>query len=141
MKDLIIQEGIAIPLHEIEISASRAGGPGGQHVNKTNTRITVRWNLHASQSLTPQQKERIAKRLEAQLTQEGDLVIHNGSTRSQEQNKRKALEQLANRIAYGLFVPKKRMKTKITKHAKEKRLMTKKKHGMLKKTRSKKIDY
>ena len=102
MKDLMVQEGVTIPLHEIEISASRAGGPGGQHVNKTNTRITVRWNLNASQSLTPEQKERITKRLESQLTQEGDLVIHNGSTRSQEQNKHAALEQLANRIRHGL---------------------------------------
>ena len=136
--DLHIKNGIVIPHHELEITTSRAGGPGGQHVNKTNTRITIRWNVPASHALTEFQKERVLEKLQPQLTHEGDLIIHNSAGRSQLQNKKAALERLAQEVRKALYVPKKRMATKVSKSAKESRLKEKTHRGTIKKMRSKK---
>ena len=137
--DVAIKNDIVIPEHEIEITASRSGGPGGQHVNKTSTRITVRWNVKNSHALTEEQKVRVLEKLASRLTSEGDLIIHNGSSRSQEHNKKMALAQLANDVKKALYVAKKRMKTRVPKGAQEARLQTKKIHGTIKKRRREKI--
>lgn len=139
MDDLPIKNGIIIPGHELEISASRSGGPGGQHVNKTSTKITVRWNVHHTQALTLEQKQRVIEKLAAKLTQEGDLLVHDSSSRSQQQNKDIALKKLAIEIRKALHVPKKRMKTTVSQQAKEARLHEKSRHSTIKKLRSKKI--
>ena len=137
---LSISNGIIIPEHEIEITTSRGGGPGGQHVNKTSTRITVRWNLFASHAISDEQKARIAEKLAASITTEGDIIVHNNSSRSQDHNKKEALAQLAHKISKALHVPKKRMKTRVSQAAKEKRLQSKKLHSEAKRMRSKKFD-
>lgn len=125
----------------MEITASRSGGAGGQHVNKTSTKITLRWNVLNTVALTQEQKERVFEKLAHKLTSEGDLIIHSSSSRSQHQNKEAALKRLADEIRYGLYVPKKRMKTRVAQHKKEARLESKSRHSLIKKTRSKKIDY
>jgi len=135
-----VKNGIVIPLHEIEITASRAGGPGGQHVNKTSTRITVRWNVKTTTALTDVQKERVLEKLASSLTGDGDLIIHASASRSQDQNKRMALENLADKVRRALIVPKKRMKSGVPKGAKEKRLQKKKQHSEIKKMRQVKYD-
>lgn len=137
-EDVVVKNGIVIPAHELEITATRAGGPGGQHVNKTSTRITLRWNLNTTTALTDVQKERVREKLASRLTSEGDLIIHNRSSRSQQQNRKAALQQLSDTVRKALYVPKKRMKTRVPKKAKETRLQAKKKRGELKKERSKK---
>ena len=136
--DVLIKNGIVIPGHEIEITASRAGGPGGQHINKTSTRITVRWNVKQTKVLSDEQKERVLQKLHSELTKEGDVIIHYSTSRSQQQNKKMALELLAQKIRKALHVPKKRMKTRVSKKVKEARLREKKQRGMIKKMRSKK---
>ena len=136
--DLYIIHDIVIPEHELDLSTSRSGGPGGQHVNKTNSRVTVRWNLFQTRSLTDEQKDRVVQKLQSSLTTEGDLIIHASSHRSQEQNKRHAFERLADIVRRALMVPKKRMKTRPTKAAKEVRLHRKFVRSTLKKTRSNK---
>ena len=126
---------IIIPLHEIEITSSRSSGAGGQHVNKTNTRITVRWNVKNSAALNDEQKERVLQKLESSLTTEGDLIIHSSTSRSQDQNKRMALERLNYAVNQALHVPKKRRATKVSKTAHEKRLQGKARHSLIKKMR------
>lgn len=138
--DVVVKNGIVIPGHEIEITASRAGGPGGQHVNKTSTRITVRWNVRNTTALTAEQKERVLRQLEGILTNEGDLIIHHSSSRSQQQNKYAALELLADRIRRALYVQKKRIKSGVSKGAKESRLQSKRQRSETKKMRSKKYE-
>lgn len=140
MNDVFIKNGISIPYRELEITTSRSSGSGGQHVNKTETRITVRWNVKKTSVFTERLKEHVLKNLESRLTTNGDLIIHNSESRSQVQNKKNALAHLAAIVRKALFVPKKRMKTKVPKKAKEKRLQEKKRRGDIKKERSKKID-
>jgi len=138
-KDLPIKNSIAIPERELKITASRSEGPGGQHVNKTSTRITVRWNVRQTTALSNTQKERVLQKLASRLTIDDDLIISNSTSRSQQQNKELALERLANTIRKALYVPKRRMKTRIPKSAKEARLKAKTYRSVIKKMRSKKI--
>lgn len=140
MNDIPIKNGIIIPYHELEITTSRSGGPGGQHVQKTETRVTVRWNVKNTSALSDTLKERVLKNLESRLTAEGDLIIHNSESRSQLQNKKNALANLAAIIRKALFVPKRRMKTRVPKKEKERRLQEKKRRGEIKRGRGKKFD-
>ena len=140
MNDIPIKNDIAIPYHELEITTSRSGGPGGQHVNKTETRITIRWNVKETSAFPEALKERVLKNLGSRLTADGDLMIHNSESRSQLQNKKNALEYLAAIIRKALLAPKKRIKTKIPKKEKEKRLLEKKQRGDIKKGRRKNLD-
>ena len=141
MKDgLPIKNGIVIPSHELEITASRSGGPGGQHVNKTSSRITVRWNVQQTHALNDEQKLRVLEQLQSEITSEGDLLVSNSSSRSQAQNKQLALDVLAQKIRKALYIPKKRMKVKVPKSATEARLHEKKKRGSIKAMRNKRID-
>lgn len=137
--DLFIKNGITIPEHELEITTSRAGGPGGQHVNKTDTRITVRWNIKNSAALTDEQKERILEKLQSRVTEDGDLIVHNSESRSQQQNKKNALVNLAAIVRNALHVAKKRIATKIPKALKEARLQSKARRSATKKMRGKPI--
>jgi ribosome-associated protein len=139
--DLHVKNGIIIPSHELEITTSRAGGPGGQHVNRTDTRITVRWNVQNTTALTPEQQTRVLQNLQSRLTTDGDLIVHNSASRSQQQNKEAALNQLANEVSRALYVPKVRMKTRVSKAVKEARLREKSRRGDLKKQRSRKYQY
>jgi ribosome-associated protein len=138
--DVAIKNGIVIPAHELEITTSRAGGPGGQHVNKTSTRITVRWHAATTNVLTDEQKERVLHNLHAQLTAGGDLIVHNSESRSQEHNRKAALAQLAQKLRKALHVPKKRLATRASESVQKARLQAKARRSTIKKMRSKKIN-
>ncbi len=133
-------ETFIIPEYELEITASRAGGPGGQHVNKASTRITVRWNVRNTLALTDEEKIRIEGKLQSQITANGDLIVSYGGSRSQQHNKEFAIQELTKKIRKALFVPKKRLKTKVSKGAKEARLEAKARHSEIKKLRSQKFE-
>ena len=134
--DIHVKNGISIPFHELEITTSRSGGAGGQHVNKTDTRITVRWNVKTTTALTEEQRARVLTNLQSRLTSEGDLIVNNSASRSQQQNKENAFEQLASDVRKALYVPKKRIATRVSKAKKEARLESKTRRGNIKKLRS-----
>jgi len=140
--DLPIKNGIIIPGNELEITASRAGGPGGQHVNKTSTAVTIRWNVKKTQALNEIQKDRVITKLQSRLTSEGDLIVRNSSSRSQQQNKEEALKQLASIIRKALHVPKRRMATRVPTAVQEERLRAKAQRSRVKELRRTKFsDY
>ena len=138
MKEISIKNVISIPDHEIEITVSRSSGAGGQHVNKTNTRATLRWNAKNTNALSDEQKERVLQKLQQRLTAEGDLIIHSSESRSLEHNKKMAIKQLHHLVQKALHVAKKRIATKQSRSQKEARLRSKKIHSRIKELRSNK---
>jgi ribosome-associated protein len=132
---LYVCDGVVIPGGELEVVASRSGGPGGQHVNKTSTRITLRWNLAASAALSLDQKRLLADKLAARLTILGELVIHADEHRSQHMNRESARARLADLICEGLKVAPRRIPTRPTGGAKRRRLAGKRRRAEVKRGR------
>ena len=129
MEDLVVDAVLVIPGHELSVATSRSGGPGGQHVNTTATRVTLRWNVRATQALDPARRDRLLARLDNRLTADGDLLVHVSSSRSQSQNRAEALERLAEIVRKALVERKKRKPTRPSRGAKERRLREKKEHS------------
>lgn len=120
---------------ELKFSAARSGGPGGQNVNKVNTKIELRFNVPASVSFTDEEKELILTSLKNRINNAGDLLIISQSERSQLQNKKKAEELLYKLIAKALTAKPERKATGPTKASRLKRLDEKKKRGIIKSLR------
>ena len=112
--------------NELLFSASRSRGPGGQHVNKVNTKIELRFHVESSQLLSATEKELVLSRLRKKLTDTGFLVITSQAERSQLRNKEAAIEKFTQILTRALMVRKKRKSTRPTKTSREKRLNGKK---------------
>ena len=132
---LEITPTLGVPLAELTYRASRSGGPGGQHVNTSSTRIEVVWDIAGSPSLDEAQRARLLERLASRLDKEGKLRLVSGGTRSQLQNRMDVTERLAKVIAGGLHVPRPRKRTKPSRAAKAARLDAKRKRAGLKASR------
>ncbi len=137
MDDLNINGRVKIPAEEIEITASRASGPGGQHVNKADTRIQVRWNVRTSTALTEVQRRRLLSALGPRITTDGDLILSCDTHRSQRRNREEALARLAGLVRAGLVPPRVRKKTRPSAAARRRRLESKRKRSQVKKDRRK----
>ncbi|WP_203294725.1 alternative ribosome rescue aminoacyl-tRNA hydrolase ArfB [Luteirhabdus pelagi] len=122
-------------LTEFDFTAVKSGGPGGQHANKTASKVKVAFNIKTSQALSDKEKERLLHRLSNKLDSDGTLHMECSETRSQHRNKTLVIERLVNFISHHLQPKKKRKKTKKPRRAIEKRLREKKKQAMKKKDR------
>lgn len=137
---LYINETLSIPDAELIISTSRASGPGGQHVNKTSSKVSLRWNVITSQAINDVQRAKIIRRLSSRLVGEGELLIHVESERSQLRNRAIAKERLALLIKEALLPQKRRIATKPSAGAKKRRIKDKLERGTLKKMRRAPLD-
>jgi ribosome-associated protein len=132
---LVISPDLRIPLSELQYRTSRSGGPGGQHVNTSSTRVEVTWNVAGSPSLTPEQRTRLLQQLATRLDTEGQVRLVSSGTRSQLRNKEDVTDRLRSTIAAALVLPKKRKPTKPSRAAKAARLEAKRKRAATKRRR------
>lgn len=133
--DLTIRDGLVIPGWELWYVASRAGGPGGQHVNTSSTRVTLMWNLAGTTALDEGQRARVLRRLANRVNADGVLQLSADGERSQLANREDARARLAALVAQALVVPKARRPTRPTRGAQERRLTAKKQRGETKRQR------
>ena len=132
---LAVNESLSIPRNELDVRVSRASGAGGQHVNKTSSRVEIFWNIPASRALTDEQRARLLDKLSSRLTTEGSIRVVASDMRSQSRNREFAEERLADLVRRALVVPRKRKPTKPTRAAKEARLESMKRHSNKKRKR------
>ncbi|MBM4187281.1 MAG: aminoacyl-tRNA hydrolase [Gemmatimonadetes bacterium] len=124
-----------VPEHELEFKATRAGGPGGQHVNTSSTRIEVRWNVIRSAALSDWQRARLLEQLGGRIDSEGWVRVVAAASRSQLQNREAARARLLTLVANALAVPKDRKATKIPRASREQRLEAKRRQSRQKSER------
>ncbi|MCG8700890.1 MAG: aminoacyl-tRNA hydrolase [Bacteroidales bacterium] len=122
---------------ELIVKTSRSGGPGGQHVNKTETRVELHFQIESSLALSDEEKSLLLARLKNKLTQDGRLIVVSSNSRSQLANKFDAEQKLKALLIQNMQPIKKRKKTKPSKASVEKRLESKKNRGAIKNSRRK----
>jgi len=133
---LKISNSVTLDENEVEFTAIRAQGSGGQKINKTSAAIHLRFDIEAS-SLPDFYKEKLLSLKDRRITKEGVIVIKSQQHRAQEENRAEALERLVELIKSVNVVQKKRVATRPTKGSQKRRLNSKKKHSQTKKLRSK----
>jgi ribosome-associated protein len=133
---LVVSERIAIPDEELEWKFIRSSGPGGQNVNKVASAVQLRFLLPRNASLSAAVQSRLRRLAGQRLVDDGSILLTARAERSQEQNRRAALERLADLVRAALIEPKVRKKTRPTRASKERRIDTKKHRAGTKRQRS-----
>jgi ribosome-associated protein len=132
---LEIAPGLFLPLAELTYRASRSGGPGGQHVNTSSTRMEVIWQVAESPSLSEEQRALLLEKLSGRINAEGELRLAAETHRSQARNRDEVTERLCEVVTEALHVPKPRKRTRPPKAAKEERLREKRHRSEIKRKR------
>ncbi len=135
--DLPIDDDLIIPGDELTLTAARASGPGGQHVNKTSSKVILSWDLANSQAIDDAVRNKLLDRLSSRVTRDGILPIHVDTERSQHRNRELACARLVALINDALHENPERRPTKIPRSQKKRRLETKLRRGERKKRRQK----
>ena len=134
---LDIRPGLAIPESELSFRASRSGGPGGQHVNNTSSRVELIWDVGTSPSLDDSQRRRLYAKLGNRITNDGLLILASSATRSQHRNREDAVERFVELLREAMHKPKRRKRTRPTRASREKRLRNKRRRSEKKQLRGK----
>lgn len=134
---LKINEWVTIPADEVQFVASRGGGPGGQHVNKVSSRVTLRFDVAGSPSLTDGDRHRLLSVLATRISNDGVLQISSHAARSQVANKADVVARFCQLLADALRPPKKRKATRPSGAQRRRRLEGKRHRAKLKRARGK----
>jgi len=135
---LSVNESVAIPRSELEVRVSRSSGAGGQHVNKTSSRVEIFWNIPSSRAVSEEERSRLLAKLGSKLTTEGSIRVVASDMRSQSRNRELAEERLAELVRRALVIQRKRRPTRPTRASKEARLEGKKRQASKKRDRQRK---
>lgn len=133
--ELRITSSVVVPRAELSFRASRAGGPGGQHVNTSSTRVELVWDVGTSAALTEQQRARVMQALAGRINGEGQLALAEGGSRSQLRNREAVTERFVELLREALYVPPPRRRTRPPRAAREERLRAKKRRSETKRLR------
>ncbi len=133
-----IKDGIEISEKSIVFKFSRSGGPGGQNINKVNTRVTALFDVANCESFSDGQKKRILTRLSTRANKDGVIRVVSQKFRTQKANRKVAVERLVELLREALKKKPRRRKTKVPEHARQRRLEEKRRRSMLKRQRAEK---
>lgn len=134
-RGLRINGRLVIPEDELEVSYARSGGPGGQNVNKVETKVLLSFSIAESRAFGERRRELLMERLSSRLTKDGRLLMTSSATRERARNEEDVRQRMAEVLAEALRTPKARKKTKPTKGSKRRRLEQKKRRGETKRLR------
>jgi ribosome-associated protein len=135
VEPLRIHSRLAIPPEELLLAFARAGGPGGQNVNKVETKAVLRWSVAHSRVLSEEQRERLQARLSSRLVGDGELLVQASRYRERGRNVEDARERLAELVRSALTEPRSRRATRPTRASKERRLQEKRRRSGTKRER------
>jgi ribosome-associated protein len=132
---LKVNDLVSIPRSELDYRATRAGGPGGQHVNTSSTRIELLWNVRTTRALPEEERERVQQRLASRTDADGNVRVVSSESRSQLRNRESAEARLAEMLRRALIAPRKRIPTRPSRASREARLQDKRRRSEKKRMR------
>ena len=135
MATIQLPYGVSVPEAELEVRAVRSGGPGGQSVNTTDSKVELRWDVATSTALSDAQRSRLLERLASRLTSDGVLILTGSEHKSQHRNRAAVLARFRSIVGEALAPPRQRRRTRPSRASKRRRLDQKRRRGEVKRLR------